>query len=90
MGELTVYTRRGCHLCEVLIEELLPLARGRARVHLRDVDGDPVLAERYGLRVPVVEGGGETLCEFHLDRQRVTDFLERTADATPPAPAADR
>lgn len=94
MPDLTVYTRRGCHLCELLIEELMPLARGRARIHLRDVDSDPDLRERYGLRVPVVEADGEILCESRLDRARVTAFLERSVDGVsagrPPTPPASR
>ncbi|MEJ2601791.1 MAG: glutaredoxin family protein [Gammaproteobacteria bacterium] len=94
MPDLTVFTRRGCHLCEVLIEQLMPIARGRARIHLRDVDSDPDLAERYGLRVPVVEAEGEVLCEFRLDRERVTAFLERSVDSAPagrpPTPPAGR
>ena len=29
MAAISVYSRQGCHLCEQLIEELLPLIRGR-------------------------------------------------------------
>lgn len=76
MPEFTVYTRRGCHLCEVLIEELMPLTRGRARLHLCDVDRDPMLVERYGLRVPVLEADGEVLCEARLDREKVLAWLD--------------
>ncbi len=82
MPELTVYTRRGCHLCEILIEELMPLARGRARIHLCDVDRDPELAERYGLRVPVLEAQGRVLCEARLDRPRVLEYLDRRGAGT--------
>ena len=74
---LHVYSRQGCHLCEVLIEELLPIARGKAEVHVHDVDTQQDWAERYGLRVPVVELDGECLCEFELDRAAVTDALSR-------------
>mgnify|MGYP000107868357 CR=1 FL=1 len=35
---LYVYSRRGCHLCDVLVEELLPLVRGRMDVEVRDID----------------------------------------------------
>jgi len=31
------------------------------------VDRDPVLRARYGLRVPVLTGGGKLLCEGRLD-----------------------
>ena len=38
MKSLQVYSRRGCHLCEQLIEELLPLVRGHLAVDVRDID----------------------------------------------------
>ena len=31
MKTIDVYSRQGCHLCEVLIEELLPLVRGTVK-----------------------------------------------------------
>jgi glutaredoxin len=50
-----MYTRQGCHLCEQAWE-LLKRARRRHGFALRsvDVDGDPALAEQFGLEVPVV------------------------------------
>lgn len=80
MPELLVYTRRGCHLCELMIEELMPLVRGRARVHLCDVDRDPELTERYGLRVPVLEADGQVLSEAKLDRGKVLEYLDGRDD----------
>jgi hypothetical protein len=32
-----------------------------------DVDSDPALADRYGLRVPVVEVNGVEVAEFQVD-----------------------
>jgi hypothetical protein len=74
---LHVYSRQGCHLCEVLIEELLPIARGRAEVHVHDVDTRQDWIEEYGLRVPVVELNGRCLCEFELNKAAVIDALKR-------------
>lgn len=73
--ELTVYSRQGCHLCEVLVEELLSLVRGRARVNVVDVDTQDELREAYGLRVPVVELDGDCLCQYTLDADRVRAAL---------------
>ncbi|MEQ8207411.1 MAG: glutaredoxin family protein [Woeseia sp.] len=70
-----VYSRAGCHLCEVLIEELLAMARGRAEVEVFDVDTRQDWRDDYGLRVPVVELGGRFLCQFELDRVAVKDAL---------------
>ena len=75
MREIDVFSRHGCHLCEVLIEELLPIVEGRATVSVHDVDTRPEWIARYGDRVPVVELGGHPLCEFMLDAQAVQGAL---------------
>ena len=67
-AEIIVYSRRGCHLCEVLLAELEPMVRGRARVSVRDVDHDPEWRSTYGERVPVVCVNGQEICQFQLDR----------------------
>ena len=74
---LDVYSRQGCHLCELLIEALLPIARGRAEVRVHDVDTRQDWIEEYGLRVPVVELNGRCLCEFELDRTAVINALKQ-------------
>ena len=75
MPELVVYSRPGCHLCEILIEELLLLVRGTASVSVRDIDDDPALVESYGLRIPVVVLGDREICQYELDRAAVMDAL---------------
>jgi hypothetical protein len=50
---LRLYTRHGCCLCEGLQERLEAL-EPRPSLELVDVDGDPALQARYGLRVPVL------------------------------------
>lgn len=76
---LTVYSRRGCHLCEDLLGELEPLLRGRARIDVLDIDLDEGLRERYHTRVPVVAADDQELCHYHLDRPAVLAWLERVA-----------
>ena len=73
---LRVYSRPGCHLCELLLDGLLPLVRGRARVEVLDIDLAAGLLETYGTRIPVVELDGRVLCEYRLDRQAIEDGLE--------------
>ncbi|MCP9774107.1 glutaredoxin family protein [Cyanobium sp. HWJ4-Hawea] len=53
MGELLLFTRAGCCLCEGLEEKLRALTPVVA-LSLVDVDGDPALQARYGLEVPVL------------------------------------
>ncbi len=48
---LTLYGRAECHLCE-LAQELLHA--GKMPFQLIDIDADPELGARYGLRIPVL------------------------------------
>lgn len=54
---LRLYTRIGCCLCEGLEERLRALDQPPI-LELLDVDGDPDLQARYGLRVPVLARAG--------------------------------
>ena len=76
---LTVYSRQGCHLCEELIESLLPLVRGRLDVEVIDVDTSAVLRETYGERVPVLEHSGRFICQYFLDEAAVRSLLDTLA-----------
>ena len=75
MKKIEVYSRQGCHLCELLIEELLPLVGHAFEVEIRDIDTRNDWAEAYDQRVPVVEYDGEVICQYHLDRQALDRIL---------------
>jgi len=74
---LYVYSRRGCHLCDVLVDELLPLVRGRLDVEVRDIDSREDWKERFNVRIPVVEFDGEVVCQYRLDRPSIEAILAR-------------
>ena len=76
---LYVYSRRGCHLCEEMLEELLPLIAGRAQVEVRDIDTRDDWREAYHTRVPVLEHDGEAVCQYHLDREALARILNSSA-----------
>ena len=80
MPDLVVFSRKDCHLCEVLIEELLMLVRGRATVTVHDIDTRDDWRDKYDVRVPVVELGGVMLCEYSLDRERILSALSDLAE----------
>jgi hypothetical protein len=74
--ELTLYSRQDCHLCHEMEEELVRLIRGHpASVRVVDVDTDPELRSRYGLRVPVLVAGEVEVCATRLDPDRVRALL---------------
>ena len=74
---LYVYSRQGCHLCDVLVEELLPLVRGRLDVEVRDIDSREDWKARFDVRIPVLEFEGEVVCQYRLDRPAVETILAR-------------
>lgn len=76
MKKIDVYSRQGCHLCEVLIEELLPLVRDAFEVEIHDIDTRVDWIAAYDTRVPVVEYDGEVICQYHLDRQALDRILD--------------
>lgn len=75
MLSIQIYSRRGCHLCEQLIEEIMPLVRGRAKLEVLNIDNSSEWQEEYGMRVPVVEIGGRFICQYKLDRDVLQEVL---------------
>ena len=75
LSRIRVYSRPGCHLCELLIEELLPLIRGHLELEVVDIDTRPEWLLKYGVRIPVVEYDGQTVCQYHLDTAAIRSIL---------------
>lgn len=63
--EVIVYTREGCGLC-VRAEQLVAREARRAEVRRVEVDTDPGLRQRFGVRVPVVTVDGQEVAELEL------------------------
>lgn len=58
--QVILYTRQGCHLCELAWNQLKKAQKRQGfALSQVDVDGDPQLAERHGMHVPVVEINGK-------------------------------
>ncbi len=75
-----VYSREGCHLCDEALEVLgNPAYRSYLPVpEVIDIDDDPVLQERFGLLVPVVELDGEIRFKGHLNASLLRRLIEGT------------
>jgi len=76
MAALRVFSRRGCHLCEQLLEVLLPLVRGRLVVEVVNIDEDEQLRQEYGTRIPVLEYAGQFVCQYTLDENALQGILD--------------
>ncbi len=81
MPALQVYSRQGCHLCDLLVEELLPLVRGTLVVEVRDIDSRADWQTKYDVRVPVVEFEDRLISEYPLDRGAVSRLLDTLSAA---------
>ena len=76
MTQFRVYSRQGCHLCEQLIEDLMPLIRGRFDLEVCDVDTRDDWRDAYDTAVPVLEYDGKLVCQYHLDRDALAAILD--------------
>jgi hypothetical protein len=73
--KLTLYSRPECHLCEALLEQVLPLVGDRATIEHVDVDSSVALERRYGLRIPILAAGDVEITGYPLDRAAVERYL---------------
>ena len=73
---LTLYTRRGCHLCDVA-RLLMRALQQTYPFHLREVniEGNEDLERRFLLEIPVVEVAGKVVAQGTIDLDTVRDAL---------------
>ncbi len=68
MSRVTLYGKPGCHLCDDA-RKVVEAVRADVGFELSEVDItlDPVLANRLGERIPVVEIDGTEVFEYFVD-----------------------
>jgi glutaredoxin len=66
--EVVLYSRPGCHLCEVA-RDLVLAERARAPFTFTEIDieSNDELIKEYGIRIPVVTVDGEERFEIEVD-----------------------
>ena len=75
LSEVVVYSRRGCHLCEVVKESISKLhRRGGFTWSEIDVDSDEGLRRQFTDEVPVVFINGRKAFKYHMDER---EFLRK-------------
>ncbi|HYX79421.1 MAG TPA: glutaredoxin family protein [Actinomycetota bacterium] len=77
MHRVVLFSRPGCHLCDVAREVLLE-ARQRTPFAFEEVDieRDDDLELEYGIRIPVVEVDGEERFEITVDPHQLAELLD--------------
>jgi glutaredoxin len=77
--EVTLYSRPACHLCEEAKAAITPLLREfGASFREVNIDGDPVLRERYGWDVPVIFLGARKVAKHRVN---IEQFRRQLRDA---------
>ncbi|MDG2461081.1 MAG: glutaredoxin family protein [Luminiphilus sp.] len=72
MGQLTLYTTAGCHLCQHA-EDILDAAR--YEFVAIDIADDLGLMERYGVRIPVVRDAVGRELGWPFDGTQLAAFM---------------
>jgi len=73
--EVIVYSRKGCHLCEIVKESLVKLQKRGGFVWREiDVDSDAEIRRLYTDEVPVVFINGRKAFKYRMDEQ---EFLRK-------------
>jgi glutaredoxin len=73
--QVVVYSRKGCHLCEIIKETLSKLQRRGGFIWREvDVDSDDELRHRFTDEVPVVFIDGHKAFKYRMDEQ---EFLRK-------------
>jgi hypothetical protein len=77
MKQLTLYTRVGCHLCDVMKERLDVIGGTHPfALEVVDIDGDAGLRARYDTEVPVLLVDGHKVAKYRLDEDMLLRRLE--------------
>jgi glutaredoxin len=75
MRDVVVYSRPGCHLCDVVKETLRSLENlGTFQWREVNIDEDPELRQLYWDQIPVVFVDGRKSFKYHMKQ---SDFLRR-------------
>ncbi len=83
MHRVVLYSRPGCHLCDVAREALLA-HRDRVAFEFDEVDieRDEELELEYGIRIPVVEIDGEERFEVTVDSAELARLVSTTTPSS--------
>jgi glutaredoxin len=75
---ITVYSRHGCHLCEVA-ETTLETLKSELdfELEIKFIDSDAHLEKLYGHEVPVIHIDGEHHDFYKVDPERFRSCLEK-------------
>jgi glutaredoxin len=77
MKKVTVYSRSGCHLCEIAIDRIKStMDELKFELDIKLIDNDIKLQEEYGEQVPVMLIEGKVHDYWRVDLERFTKAVK--------------
>jgi len=77
MKKVTVYSRSGCHLCEIAIDRIKStMDELKFELDIKLIDNDVKLQEEYGEQVPVILIDGKVHDYWRVDLERFTKAVK--------------
>ena len=79
MPKVTLYTRKGCHLCDTAKEQLRLASRySHFELEEVDIDSDPELLALYNEEVPVISINGRKAFKFYVNEEALLKKLRES------------
>ena len=77
---LIIYSRPGCHLCDVM-KAVVERVGQTVAVSLEEIDisSDPELESRYGLEIPVLMIDGKKVAKYRIGEEELMKMLTSRA-----------
>jgi glutaredoxin len=77
MKKVTVYSRSGCHLCEIAIDRIKStMDELKFELDIKLIDNNLKLQEEYGEQVPVILIEGKVHDYWRVDLERFTKAVK--------------
>jgi hypothetical protein len=83
MHELILYSKPGCHLCDVMKEVIEEVAKSRPlRLLVKNILDDPAIYQRYRYDIPVLLVNGREIARHRVTVEQIESALGVGADHT--------
>ncbi len=75
--ELTFIYRSGCHLCDVMWDELEPF-RASPHIYIKQLDlaRESGLETQFGSLIPLLLHDEHEICHYFLDSEKLSSYLQ--------------
>ncbi len=77
MVNVTIYSKKDCHLCDIAKETLLKVQQDLPfSLNEIDIERDKTAFERYKYLIPVIEIDGEKVFNYRIDENELKKILK--------------